>query len=122
MLGKNQSKTMKVFLSDDCDRLVYETNESAPSIPADTHLFPESGKNGKQIRSFVFHLMNCPQNIITSSLYLLREIHLQKIPVIFVNHSFKENKTYVSESLDEIGPIEPLDSDLEQSERYMNTQ
>lgn len=79
---------------------------------------PENLLTGKQIQKWVNDLKENPKIFVTSSLYLLRELYLQEVYVKYINITL--DKTYESFNVDDIGPIEILDRDLEQSERYMN--
>lgn len=76
--------------------------------------YPENGKTGKELVEYVRSLIDSPRNIITSSLFLLRELHIQDVPCRFYNNG------RVGESIDDIGNIEVLDMELEQSGRYMD--
>lgn len=93
--------------------------------PRFAHLhYPENGKSESEIQKFVANLAITENNlaIVTDSLFLIREIYLQKIPVHWFSFEFETGTGFVrdSENLDDIGNIAILDRDLRQSERYMN--
>jgi hypothetical protein len=90
-----------------------------PTFPKEVVCFPENGLNAKHIKSFVNDLKRYPKTIITTSLYLLREIGLQNIDCIYQN--FLENGTVLeSDNIAEIGDIEILDRELQQSQEYID--
>lgn len=78
---------------------------------------PENLLTGQQIQEWVHDLKENPKIFVTSSLYLLRELYLQNVHVKYINITL--DKTYEGFDIHNIGPIEILDRDLEQSERYM---
>lgn len=92
-----------VYLSDDF---------SSENLSDSVVRFPETGLNGQQIREYVKNLSDKEISIATCSLYLLRELYLQKIPCLFINGNRQSN------DVDSIGNIEILDRELEQSDRY----
>ena len=79
---------------------------------------PESTLNGNQIKDWVLNLKVNPKEFFTCSLFLIRELELQKINVLWIN--FNENGKFENLSIDCIGNIEILDRELEQSDRYVN--
>ena len=85
----------------------------------DTETCPESYMNGKQIKAWVKSLKKNPRKFFTCSLFLLRELELQNIPVEYTNFESEES-TITSFNVDSIGKIEILDRDLQQSEVYMD--
>ena len=89
------------------------------ALPKDTLLWPENGKDGKALQGFAKSLELFPATIFTQSLYLIREIELNGIKVKWIN----DNAGQRSESCNvaDLGPIEILDRELEQSDRYLQT-
>lgn len=83
----------------------------------DIVICPESTKNGVQIREWVNNLKQNPRIFYTNSIYLLRELELQQIPVTYIN--ITENLRAESTDINRIGNIEILDRELEQSDRYI---
>lgn len=92
------------------------TEPTGQEVPKGAYCFPESWKNGKQIQEFVASMKTDPKTIITGSLYLLRELDMQKVPAIYINDGVE------SDNIDGLGNIEILDRELEQSSRYMDIQ
>lgn len=96
---------------------------------------PEAQLNGEQIINWVEKLKKSPSKFYTNSLFLVRELQLQKVDVLFINFNFTQNEvkdpvtntsTWVSNvtitynaDVDSIGQIELLDRELEQSDRYI---
>lgn len=99
------------YLSDDYDK-------HKASIPVNAIICPEYLKNGQQIKEWVSKLNTRPGVFVTCSLYLIRELELQKIDVEWVN--ITDKGVVSSNSPDNIGNIEILDRELEQSDRYIN--
>lgn len=87
-------------------------------LPSQVIKCPEFLMNGAQIQDWVSNLRLRPKIFATTSLYLLRELYLQDVPVTYVNHS--NSGVFESHDISEISSIEILDRDLEQSERYMD--
>lgn len=83
------------------------------TLRADTIRFPETGLNGEQIKQFVTDLKDNPKTFATCSLFLIRELEIQKIPCLFVNDG------ELGLNVDDVGSIEILDRSLEQSDRYL---
>lgn len=91
---------------------IYLSNDfSKITLPNGCERFPETGLNGKQIRDYVKNMKD--KTIATCSLYLLREIELQKIEAKFINEGIE------SDSVNDVGAIEILDRELEQADRYI---
>lgn len=90
---------------------------SKHDLPSDVIICPESLKNGSQIQTWVADLKKHPKNFATGSLFLLRELELQKSHVLFVNLS---EHYYEHESVDCLGNIEILNRELDQSDRYLS--
>lgn len=85
-------------------------------------LCPERLKNASQIQQWVFSLRKIPRMFATTSLYLLREIYLQQVPCSFINILDGIPQDEVN-SIDDIpGKLEILDRELEQSDRYINSE
>lgn len=80
---------------------------------------PESLRNGKQIIEWVSQLHEEKRIFATNSLFLLRELYLQEVPVLFRN-ILEDEAVMESTNIDEIGKIEILDRELEQSDRYID--
>jgi hypothetical protein len=91
---------------------------SKTELPPEVIKCPEFLLNGEQIRSWVSNLKLEPKVFATTSLYLLRELYIQEVPVTFVNYSV--NGVFESDDSSSISNIEILDRDLEQGERYMD--
>jgi len=80
--------------------------------------YPENGKNAEEIQAFVAELAHAqfPTHIVTDSLFLIREIEMAGLPVLWVHH---ENGTIrTSRKIEDIGPLHILERQLEQCERY----
>jgi len=86
------------------------------AVPDGAIIAPEALLTGQQIQEWVSDLAHEPKLFATCSLYLLRELYLQSIPVVI--HNLGVSKLPVT-SIEELTEIEILDRDLEQSERYM---
>ena len=84
--------------------------------------WPENGRNATQIKEWVAKLNVSPKSFTTSSLYLLRELIMQNIPIIYTNLCLVNGvKTIMEDSdINRIGDIEILDRDLIQSDEYLN--
>ena len=95
-----------VYLSSDFSKV---------TLPEQCICFPETGLNGEQIREYVCKMQTQSLVIATCSLYLLRELELQKIPATYINDGV------VANNCDDVGSIEILDRELEQADRYMDT-
>ena len=88
---------------------------------------PEGLLNGEQIRNWVGNLKKQDESSIetiafaTTSLYLIRELDLQKVDVLY--YYYKSDGTVVScTSIDDLPiPLEILDRELEQSDRFMRS-
>ena len=88
---------------------------------------PEALLTGKQIQEYIDSLIqddglfneNKDIHIATCSLYLLREMDIKNIPATF--HNFREDGSeFVGNKIDDVGALEILDRELEQSDRYMD--
>jgi hypothetical protein len=95
------------------------TDELVGELPELTLYWPENGRSGNQIQQYVKGLLKNPEEIFTNSLYLIREIEMNKLPVLWINHK-KDGTTIHSEDVNALGGIEILDRELEQSDRYIN--
>lgn len=101
---------INVYLSED-----FELVKS--KLPADCIMFPENGKNAKQIQEFIQGLSN--ESVFTGSLYLVREFYLSKKEITWHNLDAASGEFSVSNNVDNVGRIELLERELEQSDRYM---
>lgn len=88
------------------------------SLPPDTIICPESTKNEEQILNWILELKTNPKIFFTCSLFLIRELEIQKIDVEWVN--ITEKGVVSSSDVNDIGNIEILDRELRQADRYMN--
>ncbi len=79
---------------------------------------PERLLNADQIKQWVADLRQSPKVFATNSLYLVRELGLQGVPVTYQNYT--DVGLVISDDVDGIGNIEILDRELEQSDRYLN--
>ena len=96
----------------------YLSNDfSVQPLPEGTVIAPEGLWNGPQIIDWVSTLKDHPDVFATCSLFLLRELHLQGIPCDFINLGVQDEPV---QSIEDLGDVEILDRDLEQSERYMD--
>lgn len=80
---------------------------------------PEALLNGTQIQEWVANRRETPIKFATNSLYLLREIYLQKVPCQFINIIDGIEQPPV-DCIDDISELEILNRELDQSDRYMN--
>lgn len=101
------------YLSDDFSKV------SKDKYKPGTIIAPEALLNGKQIQAWVAKLKDEPKKFCTTSIYLLREVYLQRIPCIFV--MFIDGQHFKgTDEFDELMPLEILDRELEQADRYMD--
>lgn len=99
------------YLADDFSKVV---------LPSDVIKSPEALMNADQIQMWVYNLRRNPLKFATTSLYLLRELDLEKIPTTFIYH--KEDGDVVSTtSIYDLPKIEILQRELAQSDKYMKS-
>lgn len=116
---KRRRENSVCCLSDDFERILVAdwAKQQRPSWPL--LLAPEALKNALQIQLWVAELWESPKIFATSSIYLVRELYLQAVPVIYFN--FRNGVlAEVSEDIDNLGSLEILDRELEQADRYLN--
>lgn len=93
-------------------------------LTKDFYLYPENGKSASQIQQFISDISTRlkPVEIVTDSLYLIREIHLCKVPVTWKNWDTEKKVCQTSTNISDIKNIHVLDKDLDQSGRYMDSE
>lgn len=97
------------YVSDDYEKFKH-------LLPLGVILCPDALKNEKQIIEWILDLEFQPKSFFTNSLFLVRELFIQRANVRYVNlvEEIRE-----SDDQDDIGAIEILDRELRQSDRYM---
>lgn len=94
---------------------------SKVNLPDHVIKAPETLLNGNQIKEWVNGIRGTDTMFATTSLYLIRELELQKIDVIY--HYYKDDGEMITVEEDVTNlpcEIEILMRELEQSDRYMN--
>lgn len=101
--------------------ILHSVVTEAQKTQMEVMLYPECGKSSEEINAFVKALQydKVGKAIITDSLYLIREIYLSKVVVIWRN--WTNNEAFVeSKGTEPEGGIHQLNRELEQAERYIN--
>lgn len=86
--------------------------------PSGTILSPEGLLNAGQIAKWCEARKKCPLTFASTSLYLIRELYLRQVPVTW--HCTANDRSYETQDINDLGPLECLDRELEQADRYMN--
>lgn len=81
-------------------------------------LSPEGLLNEKQISEWINDLKENPKIFATTSLYLLRELDLSDVYILYRN--IIDGEIIESYNIDDVGDLEILDRELHQSDRYLN--
>lgn len=94
---------------------------SKVNLPDNVIKAPETLLNGNQIKEWVNSIRGTDTMFATTSLYLIRELELQRVDTVY--HYYKEDGEMimvVGEVTDLPCKIEILMRELEQSDRYIN--
>jgi hypothetical protein len=86
-------------------------------LPPHVIKFPEAGKSPQQLQQFAASLKGSSQSYATYSLYFIRELDIQNIPVKYVNY-LESGKIMESDDIDSVRDIAILDEELKQNDRY----